>query len=57
MLVYYKAGFIIISSYFYLFLPWYSCKIAHLALNNNQLTHYSGKWEYSTDVIGFFFVH
>jgi len=57
MLVYYKAGFIIISSYFYLFLPWYSCKIAHLALNNNQLAHYSGKWEYSTDVISIFFVH
>jgi hypothetical protein len=38
MLVWYKADLIIISLKINLFLPWYSWKIAELALNNNH-TH------------------
>jgi hypothetical protein len=40
MLVWYKVDLIIISLKINLFLPWYSWKIAELALNNNHsLTH------------------
>ena len=35
MLVYYKADLIIISLQINLYSPWYSWKIAELALNNN----------------------
>ena len=36
MLDWYKAVIIIISLKINLFSPWYSCKIAHLSLNNNH---------------------
>jgi hypothetical protein len=41
VLVWYNADLIIISLKINLFLPWYSWKIAELALNNNHLLYYT----------------